>query len=116
MMSQSSKDELLAELRPRYRQASRNEKQQILDEVVAVTGYHREYVIQVLNHPPRRKKGKKQTSQTKYQDPVRAILEQIWRAANCICGERLSPVLLQYIEVLERFGELTLETPLGSNS
>ena len=53
MMSQSSKDELIAELRPRYRQASRSEKQQILDEVVAVTGYHRKYAIQVLNRKVR---------------------------------------------------------------
>jgi len=109
MMSQTSKDELLKAVRLRYRQANRTEKQQMLDELVAVTGYHRKYAIQVLNHPPRRKKRKKRTSQTKYQGPAPAALEQIWRTANCICGKRLVPVLPQYIEALERFGELTLD-------
>ncbi len=60
---------------------------------MAVTGYHRKYVIQVLNHPPKRKKRRKRTSQTKYQGPVRAALDQVWRTANCICGKRLTPVL-----------------------
>lgn len=72
MMSQSSKDELIEELWPRYLRASRSEKQQIQDELVAVTGYHRNYAIQVLNRPPRRKKRKRRTGRTKYQGPVRA--------------------------------------------
>ena len=49
MMSQVSKRELLAELRPRYRKAGQAEKQRILDELVATTGYHRKYAIQVLS-------------------------------------------------------------------
>lgn len=109
MMSQTSKDELVAALGPRYQQANRTEKQRILDELIATTGYHRKYAIQVLNHPPRRRKRKRRAGQTKYTGPVRVALEQVWRTANCICGKRLVPVLPQYIEALERHGELKLD-------
>lgn len=109
MMSLKSKRELLAALRLRYQKAKRREKQQILDELTATTGYHRKYAIQVLNHVGQPKKGKRGRSRSKYTGLVRAGLEQIWRVANCICGKRLAPVLPQYIEALERHGELKLD-------
>ena len=105
----------MAALRPRYHQANRTEKQRILDELIATTGYHRKYAIQVLNHPPRRRKRKRRTGQTKYTGPVRVALEQVWRTANCICGKRLVPVLPQYIEALERHGELKLDEETRRN-
>ena len=62
MMSRVSERELLAELRPRYQIAGKTEKQRILDELAATTGYHRRYAIQVLNHgrkPPSRPRRRK---------------------------------------------------------
>lgn len=59
MMSQGSKRELLETIRPRYRKASKKDKQRILDEFVAVTGYHRKYAIRILRseeHKEHRKK------------------------------------------------------------
>jgi hypothetical protein len=38
MMSQTSKRELVAAIRPRYTLGSRTEKQVVLDELVATTG------------------------------------------------------------------------------
>ncbi len=109
MMSQTSKRELLAAIRPRYTLGSRTEKQRILDELVATTGYHRKYAIQVLNHPPQRRRGPRRGGQAKYTGLVRAALEQVWRAANCICGKRLVPGLPLFVEALERHGELQLD-------
>jgi hypothetical protein len=43
MMSQTSKREVLAEIRPRYTLGNRTAKRRILDELVAITGYHRKY-------------------------------------------------------------------------
>jgi hypothetical protein len=109
MMSQTSKRELVAAIRPRYTLGSRTEKQVVLDELVATTGYHRKYAIQVLNHPPKRRPGQRHGGQAKYTGPVRAALEQAWRAANCICGKRLVPGLPMLVEALERHGELKLD-------
>ena len=109
MMSQTSKRELLAAIRPRYTLGGRTEKQLVLDELVATTGYHRKYAIQVLNHPPKRRTGKRGGGPAKYIGPVRVALEQGWRAANCICSKRLVPGLPTFVEALERHGELKLD-------
>lgn len=109
MMSQTSKRELVAEVRARYTLGNRTVKRQILDELVATTGYHRKYAIGLLNHPPKRQGRKRRTSPTKYTGPVRAALEKVWRVANCICSKRLVPVLPQYVAALEHHGELQLD-------
>ena len=109
MMSQTSKRELLAAIRPRYTLGSRTEKHLVLDELVATTGYHRKYAIQVLNHPPKRRRGPRRGGPAKYIGPVRAALAQVWRAANCICSKRLVPGLPTFVEALERHGELQLD-------
>ncbi len=109
MMSQTSKRELLATIRPRYTLGNRTEKQVVLDELVATTGYHRKYAIQVLNHPPKRHPGHRPGGPAKYIGPVPAALEQVWRAANCICGKRLVPGLPTFVAALERHGELKLD-------
>jgi hypothetical protein len=110
MMSQTSKRELVAELRPRYTLGNRTVKRRILDELVAVTGYHRKYAIQLLNHPPKGRTRKRRSSQPTYGGRVRAALEQVWRAANCICGKRLVPALVEFVTALERHNELKLDT------
>jgi hypothetical protein len=47
-MSLKSRHELLAATAPRYQAAKKKQKQRILDEFVAATGYHRHYAIPLL--------------------------------------------------------------------
>lgn len=109
MMSQTSRRELVAELRPRYTLGNRSAKQRILDELVAVTGYHRKYAIGLLNHPPKGRTRRRRAREPVYGGRVRAALEKVWREANCICGKRLAPAMAEFVEALERHGELQLD-------
>ena len=109
MMSATSKRELITAVRARYTLGNRTQKRQILDELVASTGYHRKYAIQLLNHPAKQGPAKPRVGHCKYGGQVRAALERIWRIANGICGKRLVPVLPQYIAALERHKELNLD-------
>ena len=51
-MSMATRDELIAALSGRYGAAGRIERTRILDEFVAVTGYHRKHAMRVLQSRP----------------------------------------------------------------
>ncbi len=108
MMSQRSKRELVEAIRPRYLQADKARKKQILDEFVAATGFHRKYAIRLLNHSKRRGGLKKGRRQKVYFGEVVTILVQIWEICGRICSKRLKPFLPEVIEVLEYHHELVL--------
>ena len=75
MMSKRSKQELTAEIQPRYLKAGKVEKGKILDEYTAATGYHRKHAIKLLKHGLRRKGYKKVGQKKTYQAEVVEILE-----------------------------------------
>ena len=108
-MSPQARREMLKAVRPRYRKASRQEKTRILDEFVAVTGYHRKYAIQLLNHGAPKIKSKKRKRRRIYTPDVVAALIKIWEILDRPCGKRLKPYLPEIVEVLERHQELVLE-------
>ena len=108
-MSLKSKHELLEVVRPRYLKATKIEKQKMLDEFTAATGYHRKHAIRVLknqsqvqNHLNRKTK----TYKTLYRGEVVQVLEQIWEIYEHICSKRLQPFLPEAIKVLERCKEI----------
>lgn len=114
-MSLSTRQELTACVRPRYKGANRTEKQRILDEFVAATGYHRKYAIGVLGISPEAANGLDlRRRDVLYGDDVRDALIVVWKAANQPCSKRLVPFLAEFVSVLERHGHLTLSDEVRS--
>jgi hypothetical protein len=108
-MSFRSKRELLAQVAPRYQQATHAYKSVILDEFVAATGYARKYAILLLTRPPLPAPTQiRRPRAPRYGAAVQAALEIAWTAANCIGTRRLVPFLPKLVPLLERHGHLTL--------
>ena len=109
-MSPQARREMLKAVRPRYRKASRPEKTRILNEFVAITGYHRKYAIQLLNHGAPKRKPRKRKRRCTYTPAVIAALVKIWEILDRPCGKRLQPYLPEIVAVLERQQELVLDS------
>ncbi len=109
-ISVDARQELVGAIGARYRAGSREEKLRILDEFVAVTGYHRKHSIRLLNtaalvmDPPRRPRLRL------YDDAVREALVVLWEASDRVCGKRLKPLVPVLIDALERHGHLRLDS------
>ena len=114
MMSQNSKRELVAAIRPRYLKANKAGKEQILNEFIATTGYHRKSAIRVLKRSPKPRGLKKPGRQKIYRGEVVQVLEQIWEICGRICSKRLQPFLPEIVTILERHHELCLSAPIKS--
>jgi hypothetical protein len=102
--------ELMEAVAARYRAAGRNEKKEILDEFVKVTGFHRKHAIRALKKSPRQRTREPRQRARIYNEAVREALTIAWEAANQICGKRLRQVLPGLIEAMERHGHLKLDT------
>jgi len=98
------------EMLKRYRRGSKGDKGRVLDELCALTGWHRDYARRALRlarqdpAPPRARP----VRQRRYGPDLQAPLEKVWATYGGLCGKRLAPFMAEGIEVLERFGELSL--------
>ncbi|CAB3680723.1 integrase catalytic domain-containing protein [Trinickia soli] len=103
----TTRRELTEAVGERYRRSDRDEKRQILDEFIELTGYHRKHAIRVLCREPQ-PSGKKPGPQRRYDDEVRAALITLWETADRICGKRLKALIPTLLESMTRYGHLTL--------
>jgi hypothetical protein len=103
-MSKQTKDEVLSKLRRRYLSAWREHKRKLIDEAVALLGYHRKAAIRALRKAPEpvRSLGIVTGRPRKYDThKLRPILRVIWSAANYPCGRRLAGMMDDWLASYE---------------
>lgn len=107
----TTRKELVEAVGARYRCASKVEKSRILEEFVALTGYHRKHAIRVLGVGAA-PDGRRLPRNRLYDEAVRQALIVLWEAADRVCGKRLKPLIPVLIDAMERHGHLDLEIEL----
>jgi hypothetical protein len=109
-LTHAARIQLARSLRRRYQAASSRAKKQILNEFIAVSGYHPKYAVHLLNAadstaPVRSRR----VRSTIYDDAAKQALIVLWEASDRVCGKRLKPLLGILVPALERHGHLKLD-------
>ena len=112
-ISTNTKAELVQVLGIQYRKSSKMGKTRILDQFIAVSGYHRKHAIRLLrgetgSESTQRNASIKNHGRRIYDEAVKEALIILWEAADRICGKRLKAILPSLIDVMERHGYLNL--------
>jgi hypothetical protein len=100
----TTRKELVAALQLRYRSATFGDRIRILDEFVALTGYHRKHAIRLLREEPGAAKGTRERNRL-YDEAVREALTVLWEAADRVCGKRLKALIPKLVDAMERHGQ-----------
>jgi transposase InsO family protein len=97
-------------MRRRYlKTEGRGDKERLISEVVANTGYHRKSVIRLLNAPAaRRGRRRRRARARRYEGEVIAALLMVWRAADYACALLLHAALPGLLSGLQRHGHLRM--------
>ncbi|HTK11371.1 MAG TPA: hypothetical protein VL485_29645 [Ktedonobacteraceae bacterium] len=98
---------LLQQVAPAYHRSSGSQKQEILEEFVAVTGYARKYAQWLLNHVEEVFATPTELRR-RYGPEVEEALVLVWKTLNRICAKRLIPFLPDLLETLEEEGHIQL--------
>lgn len=103
-MNMTTKQEIFKEKLSEYLAASKAEKGRILDAVCDVIGVVRKSAIrrfrtiQLRERSWRQERGRK----VRYGPDVTAALQKVWDISGQICAERLQPIIVEYIRILQR--------------
>jgi hypothetical protein len=101
-VSTATRQDLLEAVRERYRGSLKEEKLRILNEFVAMTGYHRKHIIRLFNTAPVAARPGRRARLPVYDEGVREALILLWEASDRVCGKRLKPLLPLLVTARER--------------
>jgi len=122
-----TRDEILRSMAESYRKASKNEKGQMLDHIVNVAGYNRDYAShrlllfgkkislrgaggrRVVLEAERNRPARRTQRRHVYGPEVEKELAKLWRLMDFPCGKRLAAMLPWLVPKLEYHGELSLD-------
>jgi hypothetical protein len=107
-LSMATRDEPVSAVTERYARSERAEKSRILDEFVAVSGFHRKHAMRLLRNGPQVGRSGPRPERRLYDDAVGEALIVLWEASDRICGKRLKALVPILVEAMERHGHLQL--------
>ena len=102
-MSRQTKNEVMSKLRRRYLSAGREHKRKLIDEAVALLGYHRKAAIRALRTEPVARMGVSTGRPPEYHAAeLRPVLRAVWSAAHYPCGRRLAGMMADWLAGFEQ--------------
>jgi hypothetical protein len=111
-VSMSTRTELVVAIGERYRGSGKAERSAILDEFVAVTGYHRKHAIRLLASAGEERVFLARRAHHRYGPDVCEALIALWEASDRICSKRLKPLVPVLLPALERHGRIVIGAEL----
>lgn len=97
MKKSSCRKEELERLQKRYAGRGREGKTRLLDEFCEHYGYERKHAIKLLGDRLPKAAGEVRVGAGPVYEPVREVIEQIWKASEQLCGKRLAPALALWL-------------------
>ncbi len=110
-MTINERRKYLRKMKTRYREATRQERGQLLDEMETVTGLHRKSLTRLMRSTLERKSRSKERSKT-YGIEVSNAIRIIAASLDFPCAERLTPNLVWMAKHLAAHDELEVSDPL----
>jgi len=102
--------EVVSAVAERYSSAKRGEKGRILDELCAMTGWHRKHAVRALRQIETvTAAGAARERRRTYGATIKDALTALWEASDRVCGKRLKVMIPNILPALERTSRLKLD-------